>query len=171
VNIYLIPFKLPKKPIVLGIRNFATIVAKQVRKVWEGNMEIKGMGSEIVECVRIGKMIQQHGELFLTRVYCEKEILFCQRRARALEYFTGFWAIKEATLKSMGYAGQGLSRTLIEIVMNIDPRPVIQLHGSAKLLARTAGVGDFIVSLAHCRNYATSTVIAVENSITRGKAH
>ena len=40
-------------------------------------MEIKGLGSEIVECARIGKMIKQHGELFLTRVYSEKELLFC----------------------------------------------------------------------------------------------
>ena len=130
-------------------------------------MEIKGLGSEIVECARIGKMIKQHGELFLTRVYSEKELLFCQRRTRALEYFTAFWAAKEATLKSMGYAGQGMPRTLVEVVINTDPRPEILLHGSAKILARGAGVGGFIVSLAQCRTYATATVIAIEGNNNR----
>lgn len=130
-------------------------------------MEIKGLGSEIVECSRIGKMIKQHGELFLMRVYSERELLFCQRRTRALEYFSAFWAVKEATLKSMGYAGQGMPRTLVEVVINTDPRPVVLLHGSAKLLARTAGVADFIASLAHCRAYASATVIAIESGNAR----
>ena len=30
-------------------------------------MEIVGIGTDIVECLRIGRMIEQHGELFLLR--------------------------------------------------------------------------------------------------------
>lgn len=32
-------------------------------------MEIFGIGTDIIECPRIGKMIEHHGELFLRRVY------------------------------------------------------------------------------------------------------
>ena len=32
-------------------------------------MDIVGIGTDIVECFRIGRMIEQHGELFLNRVY------------------------------------------------------------------------------------------------------
>jgi len=43
-------------------------------------MEIVGIGTEIVECVRIGRMIEEHGELFLTRVFTTEEIRWCQQR-------------------------------------------------------------------------------------------
>ena len=39
-------------------------------------MEIVGIGTEIVECVRIGRLLQEHGELFLTRVFTPREMRF-----------------------------------------------------------------------------------------------
>src|SRR5262249_36771069 len=65
-------------------------------------MEILGIGTDIVECPRIGKMIEQHGELFLRRVYTEREIRYCQSRKHAIEHFAGRWAAKEAILKAIG---------------------------------------------------------------------
>ena len=65
-------------------------------------MRILGIGTDIVECPRIGKMIEQHGELFLRRVYTEREIRYCQARRHALEHFAGRWAAKEAILKAIG---------------------------------------------------------------------
>ena len=63
-------------------------------------MEILGIGTDIIECPRIGKMIEQHGELFLRRVYTEREIRYCQSRKHAIEHFAGRWAAKEAILKA-----------------------------------------------------------------------
>src|SRR5438093_939363 len=37
-------------------------------------MQILGIGTDIIECPRIGKMIEQHGELFLRRVYTDLEV-------------------------------------------------------------------------------------------------
>ena len=65
-------------------------------------MEIFGIGTDIIECPRIGKMIEHHGELFLRRVYTEREIRYCQARKHAIEHFAGRWAAKEAILKAMG---------------------------------------------------------------------
>ena len=42
-----------------------------------GTMAILGTGTEIVECVRISKMIEAHGEQFLERVYTPNEIEYC----------------------------------------------------------------------------------------------
>ena len=39
-------------------------------------MEIVGIGTDIVECPRIGRMIEEHGELFLTRVYTPREVRY-----------------------------------------------------------------------------------------------
>ncbi|MDE2508311.1 MAG: 4'-phosphopantetheinyl transferase superfamily protein, partial [Planctomycetota bacterium] len=55
-------------------------------------MEILGIGTDIVECPRIGKMVEQHGELFLRRVYTEREIRYCQAKKHATEHFAGRWA-------------------------------------------------------------------------------
>src|SRR5205085_7069339 len=36
-------------------------------------MEIVGIGTDIVECLRIGRLIEKHGEQFLARIYTERE--------------------------------------------------------------------------------------------------
>src|SRR6266566_3118953 len=79
-------------------------------------MEIVGIGTDIVECLRIGRMIEQHGEVFLTRVYTEREIRFCQARRRATEHFAARWAAKEAILRALGTPWRrGIEWTDIEI--------------------------------------------------------
>ena len=64
--------------------------------------DVVGIGTDIVECVRIGKMIAKHGELFLTRVFTDRELRYCQRSKAATEHFAGRWAAKEAVLKCLG---------------------------------------------------------------------
>ena len=77
-------------------------------------MEILGIGTDIVECLRIGRMIEQHGEIFLRRVYTEREIRYCQERKHAIEHFAGRWAAKEAILKCLGSGWRrGLVASLI----------------------------------------------------------
>ena len=78
---------------------------------------IVGLGTDIIEIVRIGEMIERHGELFLGRVYTEKEIAYCQKRSATYQHFAGRWAAKEAALKSLGTGwGKGISWRDVEIV-------------------------------------------------------
>ena len=79
-------------------------------------MEIIGIGTDIVECLRVGRMIEQHGELFLNRIYTASEIRFCQARLRATEHFAARWAAKEAVFKAMGTPWRrGMEWTDLEI--------------------------------------------------------
>jgi holo-[acyl-carrier protein] synthase len=125
-------------------------------------MEIVGIGTEIVECLRVGRMIEQHGELFLTRVYTEREIRYCQARKRAIEHFAARWAAKEAILKSLN-AGwrRGLAWTDLEVRVDAAGKPQVFLAGAAKDLALALRVGDVLLSLSHCRAYATAYALAV----------
>jgi len=50
-------------------------------------VDIVAIGTDIVECLRIGRMIEEHGEQFLTRVYTEREIRYCQSRKHAIEHY------------------------------------------------------------------------------------
>ena len=125
-------------------------------------MEIVGIGTDIVECLRIGRMIEQHGELFLTRVYTERELRYCQARKRAVEHFAGRWAAKEAVLKCLGSGWRkGLCWTDMEIRNESGGKPVVMLCGAAKETAQQLRISDILLTISHCRAYATAYAIAV----------
>ena len=125
-------------------------------------MEIVGIGTDIVECLRIGRMIEQHGELFLSRVYTEREVRYCQARKRAVEHFAGRWAAKEAVLKCLGSGWRkGLCWTDIEVRNDPAGKPVVLLCGAAKESAQQLRISDILLSISHCRAYATAHAVAV----------
>jgi holo-[acyl-carrier protein] synthase len=125
-------------------------------------MEIVGIGTDIVECLRVGRMIEQHGELFLNRIYTDREIRFCQSRMRATEHFAARWAAKEAIFKAMGIPWRrGMEWTDLEIRQEPGAAPQVFLAGATKELAQSLGIGNILLSLAHCRAYATAYAIAL----------
>jgi holo-[acyl-carrier protein] synthase len=128
-------------------------------------MEIVGMGTEIVECLRVGRMIEEHGELFLLRVFTEREIRYCQSRRRATEHFASLWAAKEAILKSLALPfGRGLAWTDMEVRFDANSRPKVLLCGAAKDIAQQQRISDVLLSLSHCRAYAVAYAIAVRTA-------
>jgi holo-[acyl-carrier protein] synthase len=128
-------------------------------------MDILGIGTDIIECPRIGKMIEQHGELFLRRVYTEREIRYCQARKHAIEHFAGRWAAKEAIMKAIGTGwSRGIAWTDVEIRNDEGGQPRVLVCGSAKDFARERGIGDILISISHCRTYATAYALAVGRS-------
>lgn len=125
-------------------------------------MDIIGIGTEIVECLRIGRMIEQHGELFLGRTFTDREVRFCQSRKRALEHFAALWAAKEAVLKALGRPWRrGMELTDIEIQPNPDGPPRVLFAGATRELAERLQLAEVHLSLSHCRAYATAYALAV----------
>jgi holo-[acyl-carrier protein] synthase len=129
-------------------------------------VEIIGIGTDIVECLRIRRMIDRHGELFLTRVFTDRELRYCQRSKHATEHFAGRWAAKEAVLKCLGTGwSKGLCWTDIEVCNDPSGKPSVRLHAATRDHARALGIGDILISISHCRAYATAYALAV-----RGKS-
>ncbi len=125
-------------------------------------MEIVGIGTDIIECPRIGKMIENHGELFLRRVYTDREIRYCQAKKHAIEHFAGRWAAKEAILKAIGTGhSRGIAWTDVEVRNGHDGRPQVMVCGAARETAKQRGIGDILISISHCRTYATAYAIAL----------
>jgi holo-[acyl-carrier protein] synthase len=128
-------------------------------------MEILGIGSEIVECLRIGRMIEQHAELFLNRVFTPREIRFCQSRKHATEYFAGRWAAKEAVLRCLGATARaGVDWTDLEVRDEPEGRPTVLMCGTAKDRAQGLRIANILLTISHCRAYATATAIAVREA-------
>lgn len=125
-------------------------------------MPILGVGTSIVECLRIGRLLERHGELFLARVYTAGEVRFCQGRKHVTEHFAERWAAKEAILKALGASRrQGLSWNDLEVRVLADGAPRVFACGRAKERVKDLGVSDILVTMAHCRAYATATAVAL----------
>lgn len=125
-------------------------------------MEIYGIGTDIVECVRIRRMIERHGELFLRRVYTEREIHYSQSRKRAMEHFAGRWAAKEAIFKAIGTGWRkGIAWTDVEVRHDHLGRPFVVVCGALKDYLQHARIHDVLVTISHCREYATAYAIAL----------
>ncbi len=54
-----------------------------------------GTGIDIVDINRIERLMARWGDVFLDRVFTEKEIIWCQRRTRPPECFAIRFAAKE----------------------------------------------------------------------------
>jgi len=125
-------------------------------------MLIVGVGTDIIEVVRIGQMIERHGEVFLNRVYTEDEIRYCQRRKEYTQHYAGRWAAKEAVMKTLGTGWtRGVGWRDIEVCSSKSGQPSILLRGAAREIAQQAGICEVLISISHCRSFATATAIAV----------
>jgi holo-[acyl-carrier protein] synthase len=121
-----------------------------------------GIGTDITECLRIARMIERHGELFIERVYTSEEIKYCQSRKQATQHFTGRWAAKEAILKALGTGWRrGISWRDMEIRNEPGGKPVVAIRGGVKDVIEQLGITDILVTISHCRTHATATAIAV----------
>jgi holo-[acyl-carrier protein] synthase len=130
-------------------------------------MEIVGIGTNIVECIRIGRLIEKHCEQFLSRVFTDREVRWCQARKRPLEHFAAFWAAKEAILKCLGTTWRpGMAWTDIEIRSETGTGTLrVLLRGPLKELAQQHGIGTVLLSTSHCRAYAMAYATAVRSRV------
>lgn len=124
-------------------------------------MHILGLGTDIVECLRIARMIERHGELFITRVYTDHEIEYCSARKAATQHYAGRWAAKEAVLKALGTGWRrGISWRDIEICNDRHGSPSVNLRGGARDASDQAGIRRMHVTISHCRTYAMACAVA-----------
>jgi holo-[acyl-carrier protein] synthase len=125
-------------------------------------MNVVGIGTDIVECLRIAQMIERHGELFITRVYTDHEIEYCQCRKQATQHFAGRWAAKEAVLKALGTGWRrGISWRDVEIRNDASGKPTVALRGGARDMVEELEITEMLISISHCRSHATAYALAV----------
>ena len=124
--------------------------------------QIIGIGTDIIECLRIAQMIERHGEMFITRVYSDYEIQYCQARKNATQHFAGRWAAKESILKALGTGWQkGISWRDLEVRNDAAGKPIVALRGGARDACAAQGIAEIQISISHCRSHAVAYAIAM----------
>jgi holo-[acyl-carrier protein] synthase len=125
-------------------------------------MNILGIGTDIIECLRIAQMIERHGELFLNRVFTPHEIEYCSARKAASQHYAGRFAAKEAVLKALGTGWtRGIQWQDIEVRNELGGKPHITLGGGARELCIQTGITEVMITISHCRSFATAYAMAV----------
>jgi holo-[acyl-carrier protein] synthase len=121
---------------------------------------IFGSGIDIVNIDRIESLMARWGDLFLGKVFTEREILWCRQRTRPPECFAIRFAAKEAFLKAIGLGlRDGIHWTDIEVESNPLGKPLLSLHRKAKELLEIHRICKALLTLSHDRPYAVAHVI------------
>jgi len=121
---------------------------------------IVGTGIDIVNIERIKGLMARWGNHFLDRVYTEREIVWCQQRARPPECFAGRFAAKEAFLKAIGWGlRNGIQWTDIEVENDPIGKPHLFFHQRAKEVLETLRIQKALLTLSHDRPFAVAHVI------------
>jgi holo-[acyl-carrier protein] synthase len=135
--------------------------ARPASTLQRGKSLIVGVGTDLVEVVRIEASLQRFGDAFLRRVFTPGEIAFCTARKNAAESLAARFAAKEAGAKALG---TGISRGVgwkdLEVHRLPGQAPRLLLHGRAAELALQLGIGRTSLSLTHTRSLAQAFVIA-----------
>jgi holo-[acyl-carrier protein] synthase len=133
-------------------------------------MKIVGVGSEVVECLRVARMIERHGEQFIHRVFTPNEVKRCNHSLHATQQFAARWAAKEAVLRALGVRSRaGFDFRNIEIRRNKAGRFIAAFRGAARDIVEQLNVGELFISIAHCRSVATAQAVAVSRPRKRRK--
>jgi holo-[acyl-carrier protein] synthase len=125
-------------------------------------MEIVAHGIDLVDCPRIEKMIQRHGERFVKKVFTAAEQAYAEKNKNEVEKLAGRFAAKEAVLKLVGTGWRGkIAWTDIEIINNTAGQPEVNLNGEVRIIAEQLGIKHISVSITHTANFAIASAVAL----------
>jgi holo-[acyl-carrier protein] synthase len=118
------------------------------------------VGIDLVRVSRVEESLARFGERFMRRVFTPGEIAYATSApALAAERFAARMAAKEAAVKALRLAEQGVGWREIEVQRDASGACELVLHGTACDIAAAAGVDDLSVSLSHEGDYATAVVV------------
>lgn len=117
-------------------------------------------GIDIVEIARIERLLFDHGERFLARVYTPAERIYCIRSRTPAIRLAGRFAAKEALLKMLGTGWRGgIAWSDMEILSDPLGKPHVGLYGACALRAGELGLSRFEVSISHAGGFAVAAAI------------
>ena len=123
-------------------------------------MKVAGIGVDIVETVRIEMSLEKFGNRFLSRVFTELEIVYCQSMKYPARHFAARFAAKEAVSKAFGTGiGKSMGWKDIEIRRKSSGEPFAVLHDGAKKMADRIHLAEALISLSHSDHYAVANAV------------
>jgi holo-[acyl-carrier protein] synthase len=125
-------------------------------------MNIVAHGIDLVETGRIARMMQEHGDHFLNRVFTPAEMAYANSTRDKIEKLSGRFAAKEAVLKLVGTGWRGkIMWTDIEVINNRMGQPIVTLSGEVARIAADLNIKHISISITHTANFAIASAVAL----------
>lgn len=117
-----------------------------------------GIGIDICQVKRFDRL--KNNELFIKRVFSQKEIDLCFKRKNIDECLSARFAAKEAFIKAIGLGlGEGLSLKEIIIKKDSKGKPSIILEGKTKSIFEKLNIKNIYLSISHEKEFAVAVVV------------
>jgi holo-[acyl-carrier protein] synthase len=121
---------------------------------------IYGVGTDIVEVVRIEKALARFGDRFAKRILCESELKRFQGHRQKANYLAKRFAAKEAFTKALGTGIHAPANWHGVWVKNLPSgKPVLEFSAPLQDLLQERKILNHHLSLADERGIAVATVI------------
>jgi holo-[acyl-carrier protein] synthase len=117
-----------------------------------------GLGVDIIEIDRIASAMNKSDQ-FMEKLFTELEKTYILNKGQKSETVAGIFAAKEAVSKVLGTGISSFSWKDIEINHTLEGQPKVVLHRKAKDIALSKGIGEILVSIAHCKTYAIANAM------------
>ncbi len=124
-------------------------------------MELIGIGIDLVDIVRVERMMARHGDRVIARFLTERERAYVVGKFRPAMHIAARIAAKEAAYKAFQSlpGARGVSWHHLEVERETEGRPYLVLGGLARELAERHGPLEIQLSLSH--SDATAGAVAV----------
>lgn len=116
-------------------------------------------GIDIIEVNRIEEIIEEHGDVFLNKIFTENEINYCNiSNMHKYEKYAVRFAAKEAVFKALDVEDtNNINWTNIEILNKQSKRPFVKLNG--ELTKYIDKIENIDISLSHIKETAIASVV------------
>ena len=124
-------------------------------------MELIGVGIDLVDIVRVERMLARHGDRVIARFLTDRERAYVVGKYRPAMHIAARIAAKEAAYKALQSlpGARAVSWHHLEVERETEGRPYLVLSGQAHELAERQGPLEIQLSLSH--SDATAGAVAV----------
>jgi holo-[acyl-carrier protein] synthase len=125
-------------------------------------MSVVAHGIDLIECARISKVLENHGQRFLDRILTDAEQDRAKQFKDPVPFIAGRFAAKEAILKVVGTGWRGqVAWTDMEILPDALGKPVVALSGETGRQAERLGIRRILLSITHTGEVAAASALGL----------
>jgi holo-[acyl-carrier protein] synthase len=131
---------------------------------------IIGLGSDIIDARRIGRVIEKYGERFINRIFTPTEQAKAEGRANRVETYAKRFAAKEACAKALGTGfRRGVFWRDLGVVNLPGGKPSMKLTGGAlkRLQAITPPGCEATIDVSLTDEGATAQAIVIISAVPK----
>ena len=121
---------------------------------------IIGIGVDLIEHHRVGKVFSRFKEKFLHRVFNLEEQKYCLSKNDPVPFLSARFAVKEAFIKALNFESNcPISYNEICVIGEAGKKKHVELKGMAKKYFIQSTANKIHLSMSHSKNYSVANII------------